>query len=237
MSYSGCICRLLPVAIITVCALFATCNVQAMGFGQDNGITRMQLEQDKRLDRIQSITEVCLPLAEALRRCSSTDCKLRAAPNCRELKLQLRLHDRTVRATMLALADLLPGQWLEYPDRSGYQLAMMREYVKKRETWWGLYLGEWERARNTQRNAVLAEMRNEHVTKVADASSPDAGDSALARQVDEHAAFYHDLPAGIQEQIADRQCDLFFLGCPVHSGLLEGTTVVPLSELTNNQQK
>lgn len=83
------------------------------------------LAQDSRLDRPVSLDVISVPLNEVLQKESldkSTDTMedghrflLTAAPDCADLKMQVRLNARPLRTLMTALAEMLPGTWTRTP--------------------------------------------------------------------------------------------------------------------------
>ena len=85
------------------------------------------LDRDSRLDRPISLDVISVPLGEVLQKESldkSTDKMedgkrflLTAAPDCADLKLQVRLNGRPLRVLMTALAQMAPGVLDPHPAR------------------------------------------------------------------------------------------------------------------------
>ena len=168
------------------------------------------LAQDNRLDRLLSLDIISVPLDEVLQKESldkSTETMedghkflLTAAPDCANLKLQVRLNNRSLRTLMTALAEMVPGTWTR--TAHGYQLSMTKDSVSARAEWWRLFLGEREKALALQRQAVFAAMQTKAERRKS--SDPDLEQSNLAVEEDmaDQHDFFHSLPAELKERIA-----------------------------------
>ncbi len=167
------------------------------------------LAQDSRLDRPISLDVISVPLNEVLQKESldkSTETMedgkrflLTAAPDCADLKLQVRLNNRPLRVLMTALAQMVPGTWTRTPH--GYQLAMTRGAATARSEWWNLFLGEREKALAAQRQAVLAAMQTKD-HRQADDREPEPPNRALEEDAANQHDFFYSLPPALKEQIA-----------------------------------
>ena len=179
---------------------------------------KVMLTQDSRLDRVLSLDLISVPLGEVLQKESldkSTDKMedahkflLTAAPDCADLKLQIRLNDRPLRTLMAALAQMVPGTWTRTPH--GYQFAMTREAATARSEWWRLFLGEREKALAVQRRAVLAAMQTKAHRRQADDSETEQSDGAVEEEVANQHDLFHTLPPALKEQIASNMDDNAF---------------------------
>ena len=168
------------------------------------------LAQDNRLDRVISLDVISVPLDEVLQKESldkSTETMedghkflLTAAPDCADLKLQVRLNNRPLRVLMQALAEMVPGTWTRTPH--GYQLAMTREAATARSEWWRLFLSEREKALALQRQAVLAAMQTKAYRRKANDPDPEHSDLAVGDDTANQHDFYYSLPPTLKEQIA-----------------------------------
>jgi len=173
------------------------------------------LAGDKRLDRLVSLDVISVPLGEVLQQQSidkSTDKMedgnkfvLTAAPDCADLKMQIRLNHRPLRTLMIALAEMLPGTWTR--TRHGYTLAMTSEAVFARSEWWRLFLGEREKALAAQRQAVLGAMQTKARRRQIGDSDTEQSDRAVEEEVANQHDFFHSLPQALKEQIAANMDD------------------------------
>ena len=174
---------------------------------------KQMLAQDSRLDRAVSLDVISVPLNEVLQKESldkSTETMedghrflLTAAPDCADLKLQIRLNARPLRTLMTALAEMLPGVWTRTPH--GYQLSMTKQAADARAEWWRLFLGEREKALALQRQAVLAAMETKaHGRRQAADSDAEPSDPAVGRRQCEPARLLP-LAAGGAERADRRQ--------------------------------
>lgn len=178
------------------------------------------LAQDSRLDRVLSLDVISVPLDEVLQKESldkSTETMedghrflLTAAPDCADLKLQVRLNKRPLRVLMQALAEMLPGQWTRTPH--GYQLAMTKDSVNARADWWHLFLGEREKALAAQRQAVLPAMQTKGYRRKDSDPDPEHSDRDLERREADQHDFFQSLPPALKEQIAANMEDSGFYG-------------------------
>ena len=168
------------------------------------------LDRDSRLDRPISLDVISVPLGEVLQKESldkSTDKMedgkrflLTAAPDCADLKLQVRLNGRPLRVLMTALAQMAPGVWTRTPH--GYQLSMTRQAADARTEWWRLFLGEREKALAVQHQAVRAAMQTKARRRQLDDPEPEASDHAVEETMANQHDFFHSLPEALKEQIA-----------------------------------
>ena len=168
------------------------------------------LAGDSRLDRPVSLDLISVPLGEVLQKESldkSTDKMedghrflLTAAPDCANLKMQIRLNNRPLRTLMTALAQMVPGVWTPTPH--GYQLSMTKQAADARAEWWSLFLGEREKALAAQRQAVLAAMQTKARRRQADDPETEPSDHAVEEEMANQHDFFHTLPEALKEQIA-----------------------------------
>ena len=171
---------------------------------------KAMLASDTRLDRPVTLDLISVPLGEVLQQESldkSTDKMedghrflLTAAPDCADLKMQIRLNARPLRTLMTALAEMVPGVWTPTPH--GYQLSMTRQAADARAEWWRLFLGEREKALALQRQAVLAAMETKARRRQAGDPDPEQSDLAVEADVANQHDFFHSLPKPLKEQIA-----------------------------------
>jgi len=178
-------------------------------------VTQEMLAGDKRLDRLVSLDVISVPLGEVLQQQSidkSTDKMedgnkfvLTAAPDCADLKMQIRLNHRPLRTLMIALAEMLPGTWTR--TRHGYNLAMTREAANARSEWWRLFLGEREKALAAQRQAVLGAMQTKARRRQIGDSDTEQSDRAAEEATANQHDFFHSLPQALKEQIAANMDD------------------------------
>ena len=179
---------------------------------------KQMLDGDARLDRSISLDAISVPLNEVLQKESldkSTDKMedgkrflLTAAPDCADLKLQIRLNARPLRTLMRALAQMVPGVWTRTPH--GYQLSMTKQAADARSEWWRLFLGEREKALAIQRRAVLAAMETKARRRQADDPETEPSDHAVEEEVADQHDFFHSLPEALKEQIAANMVDSAF---------------------------
>ncbi len=176
---------------------------------------------DSRLDRPVTLDLISVPLSEVLQQQSldkSTDKMedghrflLSAAPDCADLKLQVRLNNRPLRTLMTALAEMVPGVWTPTPH--GYQLSMTKQAADARSEWWRLFLGEREKALALQRQAVLAAMQTKaERRKASDPDPEEPSDPAVEEDVANQHDFFHSLPETLKEQIAANMEENSFYG-------------------------
>ncbi len=171
---------------------------------------KAMLAGDSRLDRPVSLDLISVPLGEVLQQESldkSTNTLedehrflLTAAPDCADLKTQIRLNGRPLRVLMTALAQMVPGVWTRTPH--GYQLSMTREATTARSEWWSLFLGERAKALAAQHRAVLAAMQTKAKRRQIGDPEPEASDHAVEEEVANQHDFFHTLPPALKEQIA-----------------------------------
>lgn len=186
------------------------------------------LEMDKRLDRAITITTNEIQLDELLHHLSTKDFWLTCDRSCASQKLQLRLIKRPLRTLMQSLMELLPGVWQAREDGHGYRLVMSDKAVTKRETWWRLYLGEWERAKAAQRAYVLKALRGHDEKPLIDSDASNDYRQGLD--------FFHALPAALQDQIADQMMDYAFITRRYSMDAQEGAVVTRLADLSEQDQ-
>gem|GEM_PF-1946803 len=187
---------------------------------QEGAVTQEMLAQDSRLDRLISLDVISVPLNEVLQKESldkSTETMedghkflLTAAPDCADLKLQIRLNNRPLRTLMTALAQMLPGKWTRTPH--GYHLAMTKEAATARSEWWRLFLGEREKALALQRQAVLSAIQAKAHPRQASNPDPEQSDQAVEADVSNQHDFFQSLPPALKEQIAANMDDSAFQG-------------------------
>jgi len=169
------------------------------------------LEKDTRLARVLSVDEMGTPLEELLQRIShESGIPLRCGRSCASQRLQIRLKERSLRALMEALAQLLPGAWTPLADAKGYRLEMDPKAVTRRERWWRLFLEERERALAAQRAHVLRKMREKPYYRKPGDPNPENSDGASEAQAAADQEWFRALPPGLQESIAGRMNDVAF---------------------------
>ena len=171
---------------------------------------KQMLDGDSRLDRVISLDVISVPLGEVLKQESldkSTDTMedgkrflLTAAPDCADLKLQVRLNNRPLRTLMTALAQMVPGVWTPTPH--GYLLSMTKEAADARSEWWRLFLGEREKALTVQRQAVQAAMQTKARRRQIEDPEPEPSDHAVEETMANQHDFFHSLPEALKDQIA-----------------------------------
>jgi len=171
---------------------------------------KQTLAQDARLDRVVSLDVISVPLGEVLQQESldkSTEKMedghrflLTAAPDCADLKLQVRLNGRPLRTLMTALAEMLPGHWTATPH--GYLLSMTTEAAAARTEWWRLFLGERAKALAAQKQAVFDAMKTKARRRKDSDPDPEQSDRAVEADVANQHDFFHSLPPALKEQIA-----------------------------------
>ncbi|MDQ2799415.1 MAG: hypothetical protein M3Y13_07205 [Armatimonadota bacterium] len=167
------------------------------------------LDGDSRLDRLISLDVISVPLDEALQKENldkSTATKedtnrffLTAAPDCADLKMQIRLTNRPLRMLMRAISQMLPGVWTPTPH--GYQLSMTKQAADARTEWWGLFLGEREKALALQRQAVLTAMQTKARRRKDSNDDPEQSDPVLDEDMANQHDFFHSLPSALKTQI------------------------------------
>ena len=173
------------------------------------------LDGDSRLDRLISLDVISVPLGEVLQKESldrSTEKMedgkrflLTIAPECADLKMQIRLNNRPLRVLMQAFAQMVPGVWTRTPH--GYQFSMTAQAVSYRSEWWHLFLGEREKALVVQHQAVLAAMQTKaHRRQIGD-PDPEQSDRAVEEEVANQHDFFPTLPQALKEQIAANMDD------------------------------
>ena len=177
---------------------------------QEGAVTQEMLAQDSRLDRLISLDVISVPLNEVLQKESldkSTETMedghkflLTAAPDCADLKLQIRLNNRPLRTLMTALAQMLPGKWTRTPH--GYQLSMTKQAAYARSEWWHLFLGEREKALAVQRRAVLTAMQTKARRRQIGDPDPEQSDRVVEENTADQHDFFYSLPLALKEQIA-----------------------------------
>ena len=206
------------------------------------------LAGDSRLDRPVSLDLISVPLGEVLQKESldkSTDKMedghrflLTAAPDCADLKTQIRLDNRPLRTLMTALAQMVPGVWTRTPH--GYQLSMTRQAATARSEWWSLFLGEREKALAAQRQAVRAAMQTKARRRQADDPETEPSDHAVEEEVANQHDFFHTLPPALKEQIAANMDETAFYdvaGLGFGSGGEQFGTVGWLSQMPPETQE
>ena len=167
------------------------------------------LAQDTRLDRPITLDVISVPLNEVLQKESldkSTETMedghrflLTAAPDCADLKLQVRLNARPLRTLMTALAEMLPGRWTRTPH--GYQLSMTKQAAAARAEWWHLFLGEREKALTLQRQAVMAAMQTKAERRKDSDPDPEQSDRTVETDMANQHDFFHSLPLELKTQM------------------------------------
>ena len=192
----------------------------ALAPDQKEAAQKKMLDADSRLDRPISLDVISVPLGEVLKQESldkSTDKTedgkrflLTAAPDCADLKMQIRLNNRPLRMLMTALGQMVPGVWT--PTEHGYQLSMTRQAADARSEWWRLFLGEREKALAVQRQAVLAAMQTKARRRQLDDPEPEASDHAVEEEMANQHDFFPTLPPALKEQIAANMDDNAFYG-------------------------
>lgn len=212
-------------------------------------VTDERLANDARLQRKVTLDETGIPLEELLQRFSGAGLTLSCGRSCQEQKLHLRLKERPLRTLMEALAELLPGEWK--PIEGGYRLDMDLKAVARRERWWRLFLSEQERAFAAQRAFVLQKMRatptlqapyNDLEQKRRDPAAFEEARkqrAAAGAQMFAGDTFFHQLPANLQERIANQilSAPFYSAGMAVTSGKSdEGTVVIPVTDLPPSAQ-
>ena len=179
---------------------------------------KQMLDGDSRLDRFVSLDVISVPLNEVLQKESldkSTDTMedgkrflLTAAPDCADLKLQIRLNHRSLRVLMTALAQMVPGTWTRTPH--GYQIAMTKQAANARAEWWRLFLGERDKSLAAQRRAVLATMQTKAHRRQANDPEPEPSDHAVDEELADQHDFFYSLPSVLKGQIAASMDDSGF---------------------------
>lgn len=104
-------------------------------------------DKDTRLNRLIDIQETAIPFAELLARYNDKELTLKAARDCAQSKLQIRLKQRSLRVLMQSLAELLPGTWTPRPDGSGYYFEMSARATQWREDWWRIVSRRTQKSR------------------------------------------------------------------------------------------
>lgn len=196
-----------PPAVAATASSFAP-TVPAPRPPPEGAAAQEMLIQDTRLDRLISLDVISVPLDEVLRKESldkSTETMedghrflLTAAPDCANLKLQIRLNNRPLRTMMMALAQMVPGVWTR--TTHGYQFAMTKQAAAARAEWWRLFLGERDKVLALQRQAVLAAMQTKANRRKA--SDQEQSDQAIETDVANQHDFFHSLPPALKQQIA-----------------------------------
>ena len=193
-------------------------------------VTNAELRKEPTLQRRVSIEACGISLATLLKglkaKSSEPDVLLLCNKDCEEQKIQIRLIDRPLCALMVALAELLPGEWSHAPFSPTYRVRMTGEARRQRDFWWRLYQGEREKEIKRYSAAVLAQMRK-----------PLQKD-ALNRDVQ---TFWNGLPPSFQEKVANQvlrnalyhSADLLYATTP----LVEGAVVLPWNDVPKAAQE
>jgi len=209
---------------------------------------KQMLAQDSRLDRPISLDIISVPLGEVLQKQSldrSTETMedghrflLTAAPDCADLKLQIRLNARPLRTLMTALAEMLPGMWTRTPH--GYQLSMTKQAAAARAEWWHLFLGEREKALALQHQAVLDAMQTKAYRRKDSDPDPEQSDRVGEVETANQHDFFQSLPPALKEQIAANMDDSAFYeedGIGYGNGGEQVGTIGRLSQMSPQTQE
>ena len=193
------------------------------------------LSKDARLDRRLTLHEVGTPFNALLKKISNSELALTVETDSAERKLHINLKERSIRQLMQSLADLFPGDWYAAQEGKGYRFEMNLKAARRRQRWWGLFLGEREKALDAMRAAVLHAMRTPPqppAKLVTDHAHEDGIDAETWREIARQKTVFNTLPAALQEQIANQindtpwynQRDLF-----TSSGMQDGALLIPVS--------
>ena len=192
---------------------------------------------DVRLKRPVTLDVVGIPLKELLQRLSAKDLALSCDRECAEQKLQLRLKNHPVGEIMQALADMLPGSWQAVEENrvpKGYKLVLKTSAISERSRWWQLFLQAQRESLEPTKQALLASMRSGPVNEVV---PDDLRNNPAFVSAADHKAFYNNLPADLQQTLAERMDDitLYQPGGLAYDDM-ENAYVVKVSELPEKAQ-
>lgn len=142
---------------------------------------------------------------------------------------------------MMALADLLPGEWIALEKDRGYVLRMKQKSVQRRSDWWQLFMTEREKALAAMSAEVLKHMqagREPLSNELGPGRDPSISDKLEAEMEASHN-FFHNLPTPLQERIANQMnenpsLDSFSHGVGTFDE--EGATVVFIKDLPSGIQ-
>lgn len=202
----------------------------------------VNLSADSRLDAPVTLTVSGLPLGDLLDELSANDkpgtnapqVRLSAGGSCADLKLQMQLHNRSLRSVMAALAQLVPGEWVVPTGRDGkplpnaYELDMTESAQAERRDWWNLFLSERASQLARMREQTLRLMRGQRVA----GEQHNISDEINAQMQNSHD-FFKLLPDDLARRVlANVNLHSYgLLGDGWGTGDDEGAVVVPLANL------
>jgi hypothetical protein len=221
---------LIGFSVIASAQPVAVVQVPAAGTDAHN----IELDKDVRLARTTPIRVTSVTLRDLFRHLSGSRLILVAGRSCADQRVQIQLKNRPLRTLMRALAEMLPATWSPLPDGSGYRLEMTDSAIQRRRRWWQLYEGEWENTRRALRELVLKQMRT--APQAPDPKMVEAQHADMALQLQDMTLIrmFNELPASLQEQIADQPIDFaLYSGHSTH-GVIEGAVAVPLTQLPDS---
>jgi hypothetical protein len=205
----------------------------------DKGVEQA-VSTDPRLNKMVTVNATGVPLSELLKSLTTQGLALRAAPSCASLKVQIRFRNRPLTELINAIADLLPGRWEAMQGGAGYLLLMDESAVARRRRWWDLITKERDTALAAQKNSVLIQMREKaYRPKEGDPAPLEASDPGLAATHAAEQDMFNELPASVQQQIANRLNDsAFYATGQIGFGTddTEGTYALALSDLPQSVQ-
>ena len=168
----------------------------------DDAPVKIEFESDSRLDRHVSIEATGVPLDQLFAKLGSANLELGVDAKCAAQRLQMSLHDRSLRTLLRSVAELLPGYWKPYANGRGYMFYMTNKALSQREEWWRLYLKQHDAALEAQRRYVVERLEEKPKAVVGEGLS----DNQFA-QIQNAQTFYyalsHDLKLAVAGHLVD----------------------------------
>ncbi len=221
--------------LLTIAIIAISCG--ARGSGQGHLIpTGAGSDKDSRLQRVISLDVEGVSLRELCDQFSDKALELSVGSETSALRLQIVLKNRPLLTLMKAIADLAPGTWEPVAKGHGYVFHMSEEAVKRRSTWWKIYLSERDAAIAAQRRFVLAALNADHGKVDVSAVQPQIAPLITAKD-----KFYNGLPSELKQRIADHLMDSLLYqiwpSAQISDGSMnEGATTVHASDLPTDVQ-
>ncbi len=164
---------------------------------------------------------------------SSSDLILKCVPAAQNQKLQMHLTHYTVKDVMVAIAKLMPGEWVHGSTTNSIYFEMSAQALRERHIWWGLFMRAWNEGMQSRDDHLLNALNNPSKYLAKTRLSND-----LIQEISDCTSIIHSLPVSVKDQIDETTTRVGDYGRVFHKviGPYNGIAAITLDSFSSQQQ-
>lgn len=164
---------------------------------------------------------------------SSSNLILKCMPSAQNQKLQMYLTHCTVKDVMLAIAKLIPGEWVHGTTADTFYFEMAAQALRERHIWWGMFMRAWNEGIQSRYDHLLIALNapSVYLAKVRFSSG-------VIQDMSDCMSVIHSLPESVKVQIAKTETKLGDYGEVYRKAIApyNGNAAISLDGLPSRQQ-